>query len=299
MSTETSKKDLLHRSAMYTPGTNTRALAKGRGVPADILIMDLEDGVAHDVKDTARENVIQAIGEGGYGWRQIGVRVNGLDSQWHQQDVISVAASKANILVLPKVDSVEAVLSVVRLMEKVNAPTAMQIWCMIETAHGVINVNEIAKSHSRVSGLLIGSADLTKDLRAQHTPDRLALLTSIQLCILAARANNLIILDSPFFDLSDDEGFLESCRQGRSMGFDGKTLLHPKTVPSANAIFGPTDEEISWAHKITAAHKVALADGRGVTLVDGQLVEGLHVEEAQRLVKLAETIKKLESRPVE
>jgi citrate lyase subunit beta/citryl-CoA lyase len=165
---------------------------------------------------------------------------------------------------------------------------------MIETARGVLNVNTIAAANSRVGALLIGSADLTKDLKAQHVPDRLPLMTSIQLCVLAARANNLTILDSPFFDLSDDDGFLGSCRQGRAMGFDGKTLLHPKTVAGANAIFGPSKEEISWAHKITKAHQRALAEGRGVTLVDGQLVEGLHVEEAQRLVRMAETIKELE-----
>jgi citrate lyase subunit beta/citryl-CoA lyase len=286
--------DRPRRSAMYTPGANKRALEKGREVPTDILIMDLEDGVAPDAKASARVNILQVLGEGGYGSREIGVRINAMGSEWHEEDVAAVATSGANMIVVPKVDTAETVIKIAMHLEQSEAPEDMQIWCMIETARGVINVNTIAAAHSRVGALLIGSADLTKDLKAQHVPDRLPLMTSIQLCILAARANYLTILDSPFFDLSDDEGFLGSCRQGRAMGFDGKTLLHPKTVPGANAIFGPSREEIDWAHKITKAHQTALAEGRGVTLVDGQLVEGLHVEEAQRLVRMAETIKELE-----
>ncbi len=295
MSAETTNSNRPRRSAMYTPGANERALQKGREVPADILIMDLEDGVAPDAKERARANILQALEEGGYGGREIGVRINGDGTEWHEKDVKAISTFGANMLVVPKVDSPNAVIAVVKLMEASNAPADMQIWCMIETARGVLNVNEIASAHPRVGALLIGSADLTKDLRAQHTPDRLPLLTSIQLCVLAARANELTILDSPFFDLSDDEGFLDSCRQGRSMGFDGKTLLHPKTVAGANEIFGPSDEEIAWAHKITEAHEAALAEGKSVTLVDGQLVEGPHVEEAQRLVRMTETIKELEA----
>lgn len=295
MSADIPISDRPRRSAMYTPGANERALQKGREVPADILIMDLEDGVAPDAKDSARANILQVLEEGGYGRREIGVRINGTGTEWHEQDVAAISTSGANMLVVPKVDTPNAVIAVANLMDASNAPADMQIWCMIETARGVLNANEIAGAHPRVGALLIGSADLTKDLQAQHTPDRLPLLTSIQLCVLAARANELTILDSPFFDLSDDEGFLESCRQGRSMGFDGKTLLHPKTVAGANEIFGPSDEEIAWAHKITQAHEAALAEGKGVTLVDGQLVEGLHVEEAQRLVRMAETIRELET----
>tara|TARA_Y100000814_G_scaffold263321_1_gene215438 strand:+ start:83 stop:592 length:510 start_codon:yes stop_codon:yes gene_type:complete len=165
---------------------------------------------------------------------------------------------------------------------------------MIETARGVLNANMIAAAHEKVEALLIGSADLTKDLRAQHLKNRMPLITSIQLCILAARANGLTILDSPFFDLTDDEGFLDSCRQGREMGFDGKTLLHPKTIDGANKIFGPSDQEIAWAGKIKAAHDAAVAEGKGVTLVDGQLIEALHVEEAQRLVRMAKLIKQMD-----
>ena len=277
------------------PGANERALEKGKSVPADVLIMDVEDGVAPEAKEEARGRIISMLAGGGYGRREIGIRINGVGTDWHDGDVTAFAGSGADTIVIPKVESPETVRAVAAQMEKSGAPASMQIWCMIETARGVLSADAIASAHPRVGALLIGSADLTKDLRARHTPDRLPLLTSLQMVVLAGRANGLTILDSPFFDLSDDDGFLDSCRQGRDLGFDGKTLLHPKTIAGANAAFGPSEEEIAWAHRITEAHEAALADGKGVTLVDGQLVEGLHVEEAQRLVALANTIAELES----
>ena len=286
--------DRPRRSAMYTPGANVRALEKGREVPADILILDLEDGVSPESKRSARENILRVLDEGGYGAREIGVRINGVNSEWYEEDVEAIAGSSANMIVFPKVEMAENIENLVNLMEKKNAPSEMKIWCMIETARGVLNANMIAAAHEKVEALLIGSADLTKELRAQHLKNRMPLITSIQLCILAARANGLTILDSPFFDLTDDEGFLDSCRQGREMGFDGKTLLHPKTIDGANKIFGPSDQEIAWAGKIKAAHDAAVAEGKGVTLVDGQLIEALHVEEAQRLVRMAKLIKQMD-----
>ena len=282
--------DRPRRSVLYMPGANERALEKGKSVPADVLIMDVEDGVAPEAKEEARDRIVSMLAGGGYGKREIGIRINGVGTDWHDADVTAFASSGADTIVIPKVESPETVIAVAAQMEKSRAPAAMQIWCMIETARGVLSADAIASAHPRVGALLIGSADLTKDLRARHTPDRLPLLTSIQMVVLAGRANGLTVLDSPFFDLSDDDGFLDSCRQGRDLGFDGKTLLHPKTIAGANAAFGPSEEEIAWAHKITAAHETALAEGKGVTLVDGQLVEGLHVEEAQRLVALADTI---------
>jgi citrate lyase subunit beta/citryl-CoA lyase len=287
--------DRPRRSAMYMPGANERALEKGKTVPADVLIMDVEDGVAIEAKEDARARIVSMLKGGGYGDREIGIRINGIGTDWHEADIAVFAQSGADTIVVPKVETPDTVTAVASLMEKAGAPDAMQIWCMIETARGVLSADAIASAHPRVGALLVGSADLTKDLRARHTPDRLPLLTSIQMVVLAGRANGLTILDSPFFDLSDDEGFLESCRQGRDLGFDGKTLLHPKTIAGANAAFGPSEEEIAWAHRITEAHAEALAEGKGVTLVDGQLVEGLHVEEAQRLVSLAETIAELEA----
>lgn len=285
------------RSALYMPGANARALEKGREVPADVLIMDVEDGVAPEAKEEARARIVAMLAGGGYGRREIGVRINGVGTPWHEEDVMAFARSGADAIVVPKVDSPATVRAVAALMERAGAPASMRIWCMIESARGVLSADAIAGAHPRLGALLIGSADLTKDLRARHAPDRLPILTSMQLVVLAARANGISVLDSPFFDLSDDEGFLASCRQGRDLGFDGKTLLHPRTIAGANAAFGPSAEEIAWAHRITAAHEAALAEGKGVTLVDGQLVEGLHVVEAQRLVALAETIAALEGDP--
>lgn len=295
MARDTLRNDRPRRSVLYMPGANERALEKGKTVPADVLIMDVEDGVAPGQKEEARSRIVSMLAGGGYGRREIGIRINGVGTAWHEDDVRAFAVSGADTIVIPKVETPETVHAVVALMDKAGAPVAMQIWCMIETARGVLSVDAIASAHGRVGALLIGGADLTKDLRARHRPDRLPLLTSIQMVVLAARANGLTALDSPFFDLSDDDGFLASCAQGRDLGFDGKTLLHPKTIAGANAAFGPSEEEIAWAHKITAAHEEALAEGKGVTLVDGQLVEGLHVEEAQRLVAMAETIAALDA----
>jgi citrate lyase subunit beta/citryl-CoA lyase len=283
------------RSALYMPGANARALEKGRDVAADVLIMDLEDGVAPEAKAEARQRIVQMVGEGGYGRRELAVRINGYGTEWHEADIAAIATSGVGAIALPKVDKAETVTAVAASLESAGAPSDMQIWCMIETARGVLNSDAIASAHPRMGALMIGSADLTKDLRAIQTPDRLPLVTSIQLVILAARANGLTVLDAPFFDLSDDDGFLASCRQGRELGFDGKTLLHPKTIAGANAAFGPSEQEITWAHRITKAHQAALAEGQGVILVDGQLIEGLHVAEAQRLVTMAETIKVLEA----
>jgi len=276
------------------PGSNQRALEKGKEVLADILIMDLEDGVAPKAKEEARSRVVKMISGGGYGYREVGVRINGAGTSWHEEDITNIASSGADMIVLPKTESPETVKKVAQLMKKSGSPPEMQIWCMIETARGVLEVNAIACSHPRLGALLIGSADLTKDLHAKHLPDRLPLMTSIQLCLLASRANGLSILDSPFFDLSDDKGFLSSCEQGRSLGFDGKTLLHPKTISGANEAFSPSKEDIIWAHKITKAHAMALKEGKAVTLVDGQLVEELHVTEAKRLVAFSKKIELLE-----
>ncbi len=278
------------------PGSNQRALEKGKEVLADILIMDLEDGVAPEAKVEARSRVVKMISGGGYGNREIGVRINGAGTAWHEKDIVNIACSGADIIVLPKTESPGVVKNVADLMKKSGSPPDMQIWCMIETARGVLEVNAIASSHPRLGALLIGSADLTKDLHAKHLPDRMPLMTSIQLCLLAARANGLSILDSPFFDLSDDKGFLISCEQGRSLGFDGKTLLHPKTIAGANEAFSPSKEDIIWAQKITEAHAVALREGKAVTLVEGQLIEELHVIEAQRLVAFSRKIKLLEEK---
>jgi citrate lyase subunit beta/citryl-CoA lyase len=283
------------RSALYMPGSNIRALEKARSLPCDVIIMDLEDGVAESAKDEARARIVVENMRGGFGRREVAVRINGVGSDWFDEDVAAIAPCGAQALQLPKVETPDAVLKAAALMDRAGAPDDMAIWCMIETARGVLNADAIAGAHPRVGALLLGGADLTKDLGGLHTPDRLPLMTSIQLIILAARANGCCVLDSPFFDLSDDDGFLAACAQARALGFDGKTLIHPKTIAGANAAFAPSAQELDWARRIKAAHDEAVAAGQGVTLVDGKLVEGLHVAEAQRLVELADEIAALEA----
>jgi citrate lyase subunit beta/citryl-CoA lyase len=282
------------RSFLFSPGSNARALEKGRTLAADGLIFDLEDGVAPDAKDTARRQIADAISAGGYGGRELVVRINAPGTEWFEADIEAVAAMAADALLVPKVDDAATVVAVAQRLEAAGAPDSMAIWCMIETARGVLNAAAIAAASPRLGAFLVGAADLSKDLRALHTPDRMPLLVSIGMCILAARANRLAVLDSPFFDISDDAGFARSCRQGRELGFDGKTLIHPRTIDGANAAFGPSPDEIAWARRIIAAYDEAAAEGKGVTVVDGQLIEGLHVAEARDLIALSEAIAEMD-----
>ncbi|MDA0703733.1 MAG: CoA ester lyase [Proteobacteria bacterium] len=278
------------RSALYMPGSNARALEKGRSLPADILILDLEDAVAPDAKDGAREQIAAALREGGYGAREIVVRVNGLDTPWGHADIEAIAPLGADAILLPKVESARMVQNAELQMNTHGATRKTTIWCMIETPRGVLDVAKIAGSARRLGCLVMGTSDLAKDLHAAHTPDRLPLVVSLGLCVLAARADGLAILDGVHLDLEDDEGFARSCRQGREFGFDGKTLIHPKTIAAANEIFAPGEAELAQARKIIAAHAEAQAAGKGVVVVDGRLVENLHVEEAKRLVGMGEAI---------
>jgi citrate lyase subunit beta/citryl-CoA lyase len=283
------------RSVLYMPGSNARALEKGRGLPADALILDLEDAVAPDAKATAREQIVAALKQGGYGKREIAVRVNPLDSPWGKDDVAAMAKSGADALLLPKVETAAMIHELEKLMDAAGAPKSMGIQCMMETPLGMLNAKEVAGASKRITCLVMGTSDLVKDLLAAHTPDRLPVLTSLSLCILAARACGIAITDGVHLDLSDDAGFAAQCRQGKELGFDGKTLIHPKTIAKANEVFAPSQEEIDWSHRIIAAHAEATAAGQGVVLVDGKLIENLHVENAKRLVTLSEAIGALES----
>ncbi|WP_282605029.1 CoA ester lyase [Pelagibius sp. Alg239-R121] len=283
------------RSVLYMPGSNARALEKGRGLPADALILDLEDAVAPDTKELARNQIVAAVLAGGYGAREIIVRVNGLDTPWGQEDVAAIAGCGADAILLPKVESAAMVQKLEALMVSSGAAEDMAIMCMMETPLGVLRADEISGASGRLSCLVMGTSDLVKDLQAAHTPDRAPVLTSLSLCVLAARAYGLAIVDGVHLDLQDDSGFAASCRQGRELGFDGKTLIHPKTVAAANAAFAPSVDEIAWSQKIIAAHSEAAAEGKGVVVVDGKLIENLHVESAQRLVALAGKIEELAS----
>jgi len=283
------------RSVLYVPGSNPRALEKARTLPADALILDIEDAVAPDAKETARRQIADAVAAGGYGKREILVRVNGLDTEWGHDDVAAIAGSGADAVLLPKVEGAEAVRELEGYLVACGAPTEMAVWCMIETPLGVLHAEEVAWSSQRLGGFVMGTSDLAKDLHCLHTPDRLPFVTSLSLCVLAARAHGLAILDGVHLDLSDDEGFAASCRQGLEFGFDGKTLIHPKTIETANTVFAPAADELDWSERIIAAHAEAENEGRGVVVVDGRLVENLHVESARRLLRLAAMIGELES----
>ena len=283
------------RSVLYMPGSNARALEKGRSLPADGLILDLEDAVAPDAKAMGRDTIAAALSAGGYGGRELIVRVNGLNTPWGYDDLRMAAASGADAVLLPKVESADAVRQAEAVLRAAGAPAGQTIWCMMETPLGILNAKEIAGASPAVGALVLGTSDLAKDLHAAHTAQRLPMITSLGLCLLAARAYGLAVLDGVHLDLNDEEGFAASCLQGRELGFDGKTLIHPKTIAACNAAFAPDDEEIAQAHRIIAAHAEAAAAGKGVVLVDGKLVENLHVENARRLVTLAEAIAKLQA----
>ena len=282
------------RSALYMPGSNLRALEKAKTLPADVLLLDLEDAVAPDAKQDARNQVIAAVKGGGYGRRELVIRVNGLNSPWGYADLAAAAKAGADAILIPKTESAETVRQAETVLAASGAPESLAIWCMMETPRGTLNAEAIAGASPRVACLVMGTSDLTKDLHARHTPDRLPLMTGLGLCLLAARACGLAILDGVHLDLADDAGFEKSCRQGVEMGFDGKTLIHPRTLDAANRLFAPSAEEVDWSRRVIAAHGEAAAQGRGVVVLDGKLIENLHVENARRLVGLADAIAGLE-----
>jgi len=277
------------RSALYVPGSNARALEKARGLDADVLIFDLEDGVAPDRKEEARAQVLAALAQGGYA-SELVIRINDPSSRLGAADLKAAARSGCHAVLLPKAEGAQEVRDAALRLASAGAPPTLALWAMIETPMGVMRVEEIAFSSPHLACLVMGTSDLAKDLRARHTPDRLPVLTALGLSVMAARAAGLVILDGVHLDLDDDGGFLAACRQGSELGFDGKTLIHPRTIAGANASFGPTEGEVEWSRRIIAAHAAALAEGRGVAVVDGKLIENLHVESARRTVAMSEAI---------
>ena len=283
------------RSLLYMPGSNPRALEKVRSLPADGLIIDLEDAVAADAKAGARAIVAAALAAGGYGSRELVLRVNPLDTPWGHADLAAAATMPIDAVLLPKVESPDRVRLTLSLLDALGAPEGLALWCMIETPLGVLAAREIAAASPRLGAFVLGTSDLTKELHAMATRDRLPLITALGLVMLAARAYRLAILDGVHLDLNDEEGFALACRQGRELGFDGKTLIHPKQIEPANLAYAPSLEEIEHARKVIAAHAEAVAAGKGMVLVDGKLIEGLHVENARRLLALAEEIDRITS----
>lgn len=278
------------RSMLYMPGSNARAIEKGRSLPTDAIIFDIEDAVAVDAKALARNQIRAAIAAGGYGTKELLVRINGIGSEWFDADVTAIADSGADGILLPKVEDPETVRQVEERLVAAGAKPALSIWCMMETPLGILRSADIAGASPRLAGMIMGTNDLALDLRCKQTPDAAAFVTSFSLCILAARAHGIAIIDAVYNDLSDDAGFEESCRRGRVLGFDGKSLIHPKTIEAANRLYGPSAEDVAWATKIVAAFDSARAEGKGVITVDGKMVEDLHVREAQRLLAMSKSL---------
>ena len=278
------------RSVLYMPGSNPRALEKAKSLPADALILDLEDSVSPDAKAQARDLVSQAVQSGDYGRRELIVRINGLATPWGYDDLKAAAHAAPDAILLPKIDSAKDVEDAEEVLSNLGLAHKTALWCMMETPLGILHAEEIAGATPRLGGFVMGTSDLAKDLHAHHTALRLPFMTSLNLCMLAARAFGLAIVDGVYLDLGDDDGFRASCRQGLELGFDGKTLIHPKQLDAANEIFAPSDDDIAFSKRIIEAHAAAEAEGKGVVLVDGKLIENLHVQNAHRLVALAEAI---------
>jgi len=283
------------RTLLYMPGANARALEKARSLNADGFIFDLEDAVAPDAKETARAQICDAVRQGGYRGREIVIRVNGLDTPWGVDDVKAAAAVTPDAILLPKVESKDQIQDLAALIEDYGDLASTAIWAMMETPRGILRSPEIAAFHPRLTCFVMGTSDLVKDLHAAHTPLRLPVLVSLGQCLLAARAEGLAILDGVYLDINDETGFHESCLQGKELGFDGKTLIHPKQIDAANSVFAPSSDDIDHAARLIAAYDEAMSQGKAVALLDGKLVENLHVEEARRLVSLAKTIETLNS----
>ena len=278
------------RSVLYMPGSKQRALEKAKTLAADCLILDLEDAVAPSEKETARGMIVEALKQGGYGQRELIVRVNGLDTPWGEADLKAIAAAAPDAILIPKVNAAPQVEEIEGLINRWGAPQSTRLWAMIETPRGMLHVESIAASTPRLDALVMGTNDLAKELGAAHTDLRLPMLTGLGLSMLAARAYGLAIVDGVFNAFKDDEGLRAACQQSKEMGFDGRTLIHPAQLDIANAVFAPTETELELARRQVAAYEEAISKGEAVAVVDGRIVENLHVETAKKLLTQAEAI---------
>ncbi|MET0133553.1 MAG: CoA ester lyase [Kibdelosporangium sp.] len=278
------------RSVLYMPGANERALEKARTLPADGLILDLEDAVAPDSKVDARKRVCEAAASGEYGEREIVIRVNGFGTQWHTDDLRAAAEAGPDAVLVPKVNSAAEVHAIETALSAGGAPDRTMIWAMVETPIAMLHAHDIASASDRLSVLVMGTNDLANELHAEHVPGRAPLLGALSLCLLAARAAGKEILDGVYNDVGNLAGFEAECLQGKEFGFDGKTLIHPGQLEPCNRIFAPSEEDVSRSRRIIEAFEEAKQDGRGVVTVDGRMIEVLHVDNARRILSLAEAI---------
>ena len=285
------------RSCLYVPGSNARALEKARSLPADAFILDLEDAVAPEAKAGAREAIRKAAHNRAYGAREVVIRVNGLETEWGQDDLEMAASAGVDGVLAPKVTSGDDVCFIDQLLDDAGASPDLGLWVMIETPLAVLNINEIAaaSADTRLTGFVMGTNDLAKEFNAVATPDRLAFLLSLSAALAAARAYRLAAIDGVYNDINNDAGLSAECEQGRVLGFDGKTLIHPSQIETANRVFSPSEAELSHAKEVIEAFALPANQGKGVISLNGQMVELLHLEQAKRLVAMHDTIRQLEA----
>jgi citrate lyase subunit beta/citryl-CoA lyase len=282
------------RSLLFMPAANTRAIAKARTLPVDAVVLDLEDAVAPEAKAAARANVVTAVREGGFGPRELFVRINGGETPWFRDDVTAVLEAGPDAIVLPKVSSAEQLDAIGHRLLDTHARLHIRVWAMIETPLAIFNLREIAgavqDAETRLAGLIVGVNDLAKESRARIVPGRAPMLPWLSQCVLAAHAFGLDALDGVYNDFADAEGFARECAQGRALGFDGKTLIHPNQIDACNKAFSPGEDEVREARAIIAAFALPENADKGVVQLDGRMVERMHADSARRIVAIADAI---------
>jgi citrate lyase subunit beta/citryl-CoA lyase len=284
------------RSVLYMPGSNVRALEKAKTLPVDGVIVDLEDSVAPEAKETARKQAADAVKAGGFGGREVFIRVNGVDSPWHADDLSAAARAAPDVILVPKVSTPDTLELIGRRLLDMGTDRKTRVWAMIETPLAIFNILSIAAeardSETRLSGFVMGTNDLAKDTRARLVPGRAPMLPWLSTCVAAARVHGIDILDGVYNDIGNADGFINECRQGVDLGFDGKTLIHPSQIEPCNTAFSPSPAEVEWARKMIKAFDLPENRGKGVVSIDGRMVERLHADMARRTVAIAEAIQR-------
>jgi len=284
------------RSVLYMPGSNVRALEKAKTLAVDGVIIDLEDSVAPEAKETARKQAADAVKAGGFGGREVFIRINGVDSPWHADDLSAAARAAPDVILVPKVSSPDTLELIGRRLLDMGTDRKTRVWAMIETPLAIFNILSIAAeardSETRLSGFVMGTNDLAKDTRARLVPGRAPMLPWLSMCVAAARIHGIDILDGVYNDIGNADGFINECRQGVDLGFDGKTLIHPSQIEPCNAAFSPSPAEVEWARKMIEAFDLPENRGKGVVSIDGRMVERLHADMARRTVAIAQAIQR-------
>ena len=282
------------RSVLYMPGSNARAIEKARTLPVDGVILDLEDAVADEAKEAARRQVADAVRAGGFGGREVFIRVNGIDTPWHADDLYAAAHASPDAILVPKISEVAQLERVGQRLLDMKADLKVRVWAMIETPRAIFNIEALAAeahdSETRLAGFVMGTNDLAKETRARIVPGRAPMVSWLSRCLLAAHAHDIDILDGVYNEIGDSEGFEAECRQARDLGFDGKTLIHPNQIAACNAVFSPSAAEVETARKIIDAFDRPENRGKGAVQIDGRMVERLHADIARRTVAIAEAI---------